>query len=93
MPSSRLVSEQASSSWMVRLVWEGPSCTHVKKSVACPLASTDLMIRSGTVAGTMWVHNPRAALMRAVLDDSKALGTLRSVTTSFAFSGRPCLLT
>jgi hypothetical protein len=37
----------------------------------------------------MWVHNPRAALMRQVLDEGSALGTLRTVTTTFAFSGEP----
>lgn len=43
---------------------------------------------TGARAGTMWVHNPRAAAMREALDDAKIMGTERSVTTSFAFSGR-----
>ena len=50
-------------------------------------------VRPAARAGTMWVHNPRAALMRQVLDEGSALGTLRTVTTTFAFSGKalsPC---
>jgi hypothetical protein len=38
-------------------------------------------------AGTMWMHNPRASLMRSVLDDARAVGLLRSVTSSFFFPG------
>ncbi len=37
--------------------------------------------------GTMWMHNPRALHMRSVLDDPRAVGRLRSVTSSFAFPG------
>ena len=43
---------------------------------------------AGACAGTMWVHSPRAVLMRQTLDDPKIIGTHRSVTTSFAFSGK-----
>ena len=39
--------------------------------------------------GTMWMHNPRALHMRSVLDDARAVGRLRTVTSSFAFSGWP----
>ncbi len=46
-------------------------------------------MRPAAGVGTMWVHNPRAALMRQVLDEGSALGTLRTVTTTFAFSGEP----
>lgn len=37
--------------------------------------------------GTMWMHNPRVLHMRSVLDDPRAVGRLRSVTSSFAFPG------
>ena len=56
---------------------------------------TELMVRACSEAGvqlmdgTMWMHNPRALHMRSVLDDARAVGRLRTVTSSFAFSGRP----
>lgn len=50
---------------------------------ACSEAGVQLM------DGTMWMHNPRALHMRSVLDDARAVGRLRTVTSSFAFSGRP----
>ena len=40
----------------------------------------------------MWMHNPRALHMRSVLDDPRAVGRLRSVTSSFAFPGECSLL-
>ena len=48
---------------------------------ACSDAGVQLM------DGTMWMHNPRALHMRSVLDDPRAVGRLRSVTSSFAFPG------
>lgn len=33
------------------------------------------------------MHNPRALHMRSVLDDPRAVGRLRTVTSSFAFPG------
>ena len=48
---------------------------------ACSNAGVQLM------DGTMWMHNPRALHMRSVLDDPRAVGRLRSVTSSFAFPG------
>lgn len=48
---------------------------------ACSEAGVQLM------DGTMWMHNPRALHMRSVLDDPRAVGRLRSVTSSFAFPG------
>ena len=50
---------------------------------ACGEAGVQLM------DGTMWMHNPRALHMRSVLDDARAVGRLRTVTSSFAFSGCP----
>ena len=56
---------------------------------------TELMVKACSEAGvqlmdgTMWMHNPRALHMRSVLDDARAVGRLRTVTSSFAFSGRP----
>ena len=38
------------------------------------------------------MHNPRALHMRSVLDDPRAVGRLRSVTSSFAFPGGCYLL-
>ena len=56
---------------------------------------TELMVKACSKArvqlmdGTMWMHNPRALHMRSVLDDARAVGRLRTVTSSFAFSGCP----
>ena len=56
---------------------------------------TEIMVKACSDAGvqlmdgTMWMHNPRALHMRSVLDDARAVGRLRTVTSSFAFSGRP----
>ncbi|KAK9815377.1 hypothetical protein WJX72_002475 [[Myrmecia] bisecta] len=46
---------------------------------ACSRAGVQLM------DGTMWMHNPRAAKMRQVLDDPNAMGLLKNILSGFYF--------
>ncbi|CAL8470334.1 g9876 [Coccomyxa elongata] len=70
----------------------------LEKPIALTNEDADAMLKACSDAGvqlmdgTMWMHNPRASLMHSVLDDARAVGLLRSVTTSFFFPGSESFL-
>ncbi|GJP41134.1 hypothetical protein CLOM_g818 [Closterium sp. NIES-68] len=78
--------------WVVKAANHGKHIL-LEKPVALNVDDLNAMIAAVDTAGvqimdaTMWMHNPRAAEMKAVMRDRKDFGQLMRVTSNFFFPG------
>jgi len=78
--------------WVIRAAQAGK---HVYSEKPCAVNATDLremleVCRKHRVQfmdGVMFMHHPRLAVVRAVLDDAKRIGPLRRIASEFSFLG------
>jgi len=78
--------------WVLRAAAAGK---HVVCEKPCGLSFADLQEMTGACAknrvqfmdGVMFMHNPRLAQVRQVLDDGKSTGPVRRISSAFSFLG------